>query len=45
MVAASGNSCRRFVNWTQGGSRACASRYYRFTATASRDLEANFKKV
>ncbi|MBU4240832.1 MAG: hypothetical protein KKE43_04955 [Actinobacteria bacterium] len=45
MVASSGNSCHRFVNWTQGGSQVCTNQYYTFTATASRDLEANFKKV
>ncbi len=41
-VTARPRTCYYFVNWTEGGSVVSASSSYSFTATANRNLVANF---
>jgi len=44
-VCAVTNACYQFVNWTEGSNVVSSSLCYGFTASADRDLVANFSQI
>jgi hypothetical protein len=44
-VSATPNACYQFVNWTEGGVVVSTSASYPFTASADRNLVANFSQI
>lgn len=44
-MAATANSDWEFLNWTESGAQVCTDPSYTFTATANRELTANFIQI